>query len=85
MAGDLQPNESQCRVFAESSVVSGDSYLLRERNVDTECDTSLRLVCLRGGCVLLAAWGEAEGRIRPSAGAKGLLCLERAEAREKSM
>jgi hypothetical protein len=47
MAGDLQPNESQCRVCeAESSVVSGRTAIYFERNMDTECDTSLRLVCL---------------------------------------
>jgi hypothetical protein len=61
MAGDLQPNESQCRVCeAESSVASGRTAIYFERNRDTECDTSLRLVCLYGcdprrGCVLRGA------------------------------
>jgi hypothetical protein len=87
MAGDLQPNESRCRVCeAESSVVSGRTTIYFERNRDTECDTSLRLVCLYGcdprrGCVLRGT-RLADGSGLARAQKSSSCAWERAEARE---
>lgn len=84
MAGDLQPNESQCRVCeAESSVVSGRTAIYVE-GIGHRVRYQLALGVSMGTCVLRAAWGRASGRIWPSAGAAEVRGLGESESARKT-
>ena len=82
MAGDLQPNESQCRVCeAESSVVSGRTAIYFEGGIGHRVRYQLALGVSMGACVLRGA------RLADGSGLARALqrseAWERAEAREK--
>lgn len=85
MAGDLQPNESRCRVCEafRRSCPGGQlstSRGMREHRVRYQLALGVVYeAATRGAC---ARAGEADGRIGPSADADGAPVPERVEARE---